>query len=86
MLNVLVPEVVLQSPCVVAVIGELEPTGVTKPVRVDGEWHLGSLTDAMDEPVETYGAFIEQSKRTMSANWNEGSIVTPDDLVDQAPR
>ena len=28
-------------------------------------------------------AFIEQSKRAMSANWNEGSIATPDDLVDQ---
>ena len=31
-------------------------------------------------------AFIEQSKRTMSANWNEGSIATPDDLVDQLVR
>jgi len=30
--------------------------------------------------------FIEQSKRTMSANWNEGSIATPDDLVDQLVR
>jgi len=31
-------------------------------------------------------AFIGQSKRTMSANWNEGSIATPDDLVDQLVR
>jgi len=31
-------------------------------------------------------AFIEQSKRTMSANWNKGSIATPDDLVDQLVR
>ena len=31
-------------------------------------------------------AFIEQSKRTMSANWNEGSIATLDDLVDQLVR
>src|SRR5262249_60977190 len=30
--------------------------------------------------------FIEQSERTMSANWNEGSIATPDDLVDQLVR
>src|SRR5262249_61926690 len=30
--------------------------------------------------------FIEQSDRTMSANWNEGSIATPDDLVDQLVR
>src|SRR5262249_37107110 len=33
-----------------------------------------------------YICFIEQSKRTMSANWNEGSIATPDDLVDQLVR
>ena len=40
-LNVPVPEVVLQSPCVVAIVGELEPTGMAKHVRVDREWHLG---------------------------------------------
>jgi hypothetical protein len=34
-LNVLVPEVVLQSPRVVAVVGQLEPTGMAKHVRVD---------------------------------------------------
>jgi hypothetical protein len=32
-LNVLVPEVVLQSPRVVAVVGELEPTGVAMQQR-----------------------------------------------------
>jgi hypothetical protein len=52
-LNVLVPEVVLQGPRVVAVVGELEPTGMAKHVRVDREWHLGGLADALDEPVET---------------------------------
>src|SRR5262245_61146459 len=51
-LDVLVPEVVLQSPCVVSVVGELEPTGVAKHVRVDRERHLGSLADALDEAVE----------------------------------
>ena len=55
MLDVLVPEVVLQGPRVVAIIGELEPTGVAKHVRVDGEWHLGGLPEALDEPVETDG-------------------------------
>src|SRR5215831_14669840 len=55
-LNVLVPEVVLQGPRVVAIVGELEPAGMAKHVRVDGEWHLGSLTEALDEPVETDGA------------------------------
>src|SRR5262249_60357607 len=33
--NVLVPEIVLQSPRVVAIVGELEPTGMAKHVRVD---------------------------------------------------
>jgi hypothetical protein len=52
MLNVLVPEVVLQSPRVVAVVGELEATGMAKHVWVDREWHLGGLADALDEAVE----------------------------------
>src|SRR5262249_26155569 len=51
-LDVLVPEIVLQSPCVVAIVSELEPTGMAKHVGVDWEWHLGSLADALDEPVE----------------------------------
>jgi hypothetical protein len=54
-LNVLVPEVVLQSPRVVAVVGELEPTGMARHVRVDRKWHVGGLTDALDEAVETDG-------------------------------
>ena len=41
-LNVLVPEVVLKGPRVVAIIGQLEPTGMAKHVRVDGEWHLAA--------------------------------------------
>ena len=53
MLDVLVPEVMLQSPCVVAIIGELKITGMAQHVWVDWEWHLGSLADALDEPVET---------------------------------
>ena len=54
-LNVLVPEVVLQGARVVAIIGELEPAGMAKHVRVDREWHLGGLAEALDEPVETDG-------------------------------
>jgi hypothetical protein len=50
-LNVLVPEVVLQGPCVVAIVRELEPTGMAKHVWVDREWHLGGLAEALDEPV-----------------------------------
>ena len=41
-LNVLVPEVVLQGARVVAIVGELEPAGMAKHVGVDREWHLGS--------------------------------------------
>src|SRR5262245_41162825 len=55
-LDVLVAKVVLQGPRVVAIICELEPTGVAKHVRVDGEWHLSGLPEVLDEPVETDGA------------------------------
>src|SRR5262249_39309543 len=54
-LDVPVPEVVLQRPRVVAIVGELVPTGMAKHVWVDGEWHLGGLPEALDEPVETDG-------------------------------
>src|SRR5262245_27163164 len=54
-LDVLVPEVVLQGPRVVAIIGQLEPTGMAKHMRVDREWHLGGLPEALDEPVKTDG-------------------------------
>ena len=53
MLDVLVPEVVLQGPGVMAIVRELEPTGMAKHVRVDGEWHLGGLAEALNEAVET---------------------------------
>ena len=55
-LNVPVPEVVLQGPRIVTVVGELEPTGMAKHVRVDREWHLGGLPEALDEPMESDGA------------------------------
>jgi hypothetical protein len=54
-LDVLVPEVVLQGPCVVTIIRELKPTGMAKHVWVDREWHLGGLAEALDETVETNG-------------------------------
>jgi hypothetical protein len=41
-LDVLVPEVVLQRPRVVAIVGELEPTGMAQHVRVEREWHLAA--------------------------------------------
>src|SRR6516165_4236820 len=47
-LDVLVPEVVLEGARVVAVIRELEPTGVAKHVRVDRKWHLGGLAETLE--------------------------------------
>src|SRR6516225_284820 len=55
-LDVLVAKVVLQGPRVVAIVGELEPTGMAQHVRVDREWHLGGLPDTLDEAMEADGA------------------------------
>src|SRR6516164_78489 len=55
-LNVLVPEVVLQGPRVVAIVGQLKPAGMAKHVWVDREWHLGGLPDTLDEAMEADGA------------------------------
>ena len=54
-LNVLMPEVVLQGARVVAIVGQLKPAGMAKHVWVDREWHLGGLPEALDEPVEADG-------------------------------
>ena len=54
-LDVFMTEIMLQGSCVVAVVCELEPTGVAKHVWVDREWHLGSLAEALDEAMETDG-------------------------------
>src|SRR5262249_12624236 len=51
-LDVLVPEIVLQGARVVAIVGELKTTGMAQHMWVDGKWHLGSLADALDEAVE----------------------------------
>jgi hypothetical protein len=53
MLDVLVPEVTLQGPRVVAVVRELKSAGMTEHVGVDWERHLGGLAEALDEPMET---------------------------------
>ena len=54
-LDVLVPEVVLQGPRVVAVVAQLESTGMAKHVRVDRERHVSGFPEPLDEPVETDG-------------------------------
>jgi len=55
-LDVLVAKVVLQGSRIVTIIGQLEPARMAKHVRVDGEWQLGGLPEALDKPVETDGA------------------------------
>src|SRR6516165_2199744 len=55
-LDVLVAEVVLQGPRVVPIIGQFEPAGMAKHVRVEREWPLGGLPEALDEPMESNGA------------------------------
>ena len=55
-LNVLVPEVVLQGSRVVTIIGQLEPTRMAKHVRVDREWHVSGFPEALDEAMEADGA------------------------------
>src|SRR5262249_22245002 len=55
-LDILVPEVVLQCPRVVAVIGKFEPAGVAKHVRMHAEWHLGGLPEPRNHPAQASGA------------------------------
>ena len=50
-------EVVLQRASVVAIVRELVSAGVPEHVRVNPEWHFSGLTEALDEPVEAYGAY-----------------------------
>ena len=52
-LHVAMAKVVRQSASIPPIVGVLEPTGMAQHVRVDREWHLGSLTDAVHEAVET---------------------------------
>ena len=39
-----------------AIIGQLEPAGMAKHVRVDREWHPGGLPNTLDEAMEADGA------------------------------
>jgi hypothetical protein len=56
MLDILMTEVVLERASIVAIVRKLVPAGVPEHVWVDAEWHLGGLTEALNEPVEAYGA------------------------------
>ena len=50
-LDVFVPEVVLQGAGVVAIVGELEATGMAQHVRMDGKRQLGGLAEPCDEVI-----------------------------------
>jgi hypothetical protein len=50
-------EIMLERASIVAIVGELVAAGVPEHVRVDAKWHLRGLTEALDEPVEAYGAY-----------------------------
>src|SRR5215813_4980398 len=51
-LDVLVPEVVLERARVVAVIGEFEPAGMAQHVRMHVEGHLRGLPEPGNHPAE----------------------------------
>ena len=51
-LDVLMPEVVLEGARIDALIRELEPGGMAKHMRMDRERHLGSLAEATDHPAK----------------------------------
>jgi len=54
-LNILVPEIVLQRAGVVAIVGQFEAAGMSEHVRMDRKWHVGGLTEALDEVMEANG-------------------------------
>jgi len=54
--DALVTEIMLKRPGIVSIVGELVAAGVPEHVRMDAEWHLGSLTEPLDEPVKADGA------------------------------
>jgi hypothetical protein len=54
--NALMSEVVLQGSGIVPIVGELVAAGVPQHVRMDAEWHLGSPTEPLNEPMEADGA------------------------------
>jgi hypothetical protein len=66
-LDVFMTEIMLQGSCVVAVVCELEPTGMAKHVWVDWEWHLGGLAEALDEPMETDGTDSRSETNTWAS-------------------
>jgi hypothetical protein len=55
MLDILMPEIVLQGAGIVAIVGQFVPAGMPQHVRVNGEGHFGGLTETLDKPMEANG-------------------------------
>src|SRR5262249_23161195 len=55
-LNVLMPEIVLQGARVVAIVGKFEPACMAEHVRMHTERHLGSLPQPSDHSAEAHRA------------------------------
>jgi hypothetical protein len=55
-LDVFMAEIMLERARILAIVRELVSAGVPEHVWVNPEWHFSGLTEALDEPVETYGA------------------------------
>jgi hypothetical protein len=55
-LDIFMTEVVLECASIVAIVRKLVSAGVPEHVWVDAKRHLGGLAEALDEPVEAYGA------------------------------
>jgi hypothetical protein len=53
-LDIPVPEIVLQGTSVMAIVGKLEAAGVPKHVWVDGKGQLSGLAKALDEMMKAY--------------------------------
>ncbi len=56
MLDIFMTEIMLQGAGIVSIVGKLIAACVTQHVRMDGEWHLGGLTKALDKPMKADGA------------------------------
>src|SRR5215469_9209677 len=66
-LDVLMTEVMLERASIVPIVRKLVSAGVPEHVRVNSERHLRDLAEALDEPVETYGAHLTGARAAACA-------------------
>jgi hypothetical protein len=70
-LNILVPEIVLQRSGVVAIIGELEAASVPQHVGMHGEGHLCGLAEPCHEMMELLSRDGAQTERRLQCHCSE---------------